>query len=145
MSNPALCELCGKEPAAVYILKKNGDAEREQALCLRCARKQNIPSVRAYWKRQKRRDAAIQMCEQCGELPATVFAVLSKNGKEQEKQALCGFCAREKGIQPVTEKLARMEISDEELRQIHTELLHQAQETQAESFWQKLRNKIKKS
>lgn len=84
------------------------------------------------------------LCVQCGELPATVFAVLSKDGKEQEKQALCGFCAREKGIQPVTEKLARMEISDEELRQIHTELLHQAQGTQAESFRQKLRRIFKK-
>ena len=145
MAELTICELCSKEPAAVFVLKKTGDSERKQALCLQCAEKQKIPAVQDYLKQKKKSEAAVTKCERCGELPAMVFASVSADGEEQEKQALCLFCAKEKGIRAVTEILSNLEVSDEQLRQLHAELLNQPQEQQSENFLQKLRKRFQKS
>ncbi len=145
MAEAKVCEQCGLEHAAVFVLKKQGDSERKQALCLKCAEKQKIPSVREYLKAWKKTDGAIRMCEQCGELPATVFASVSVNSGNPEKQALCAFCARKKGIQQVTDTIDKLALSDEELRRIHMELLNNAQESEPENLRQKLRRIFKKS
>lgn len=143
-SELTVCELCGKAHAAVFVTRKSGGSERRQALCLQCAKKQKIPSVREYMQQQNI-NAASRMCEQCGKLPATVFAAVSAEGKAPEQQALCAFCARAKNLRPVTETLEHMGISDEELRKIHMELLNRQQEQPPEGFWQKLRRRFKQS
>ena len=112
----------------VFVLTKQGDTECEQALCLRCAEARKIPSVLKYIKREKKTNAAVQMCEQCGELPALVFVSAAKDGREQDKQALCGFCAREQKIPQVEEMLAQMDISDAEFRKLHEDIMQQTQE-----------------
>lgn len=144
MAELKLCECCGKETAAVFVMKKAGDSERRQALCLHCAEKRKIPSVGEYVKRLKKTDTAVRMCGQCGEQPATVFVSASKNGGAPEIQALCAFCAREKNNQPVTELLTDMDISDSELRDIHADILNRTPEQKPEGFWQRLRRRIKK-
>ena len=141
MSKPKLCEQCGREPAAVYATAKNGDAKRQQALCLRCAQKQKIPAVTEYLKEQKRSAAEHRMCEQCGEQPATVFVTALKDGEKPGKQSLCAFCAGAQGIQPVTD----LNLSDAELREIHAEILNRMQEQKSGGFRQKLRRIFRKS
>ncbi|MBR3268323.1 MAG: hypothetical protein IKI58_06325 [Oscillospiraceae bacterium] len=145
MAKAALCEQCGIENAAVFVLKKQGGAERKQALCLKCAEKLKIPAVREYMKQCGKTDAAIRMCEQCGELPATVFASVTENGGNPEKQALCAFCARKTGIRQVTDTIDDLALSDEELRRIHTELLNSAQASEPENIRQRLRRIFRKS
>lgn len=142
MAELKLCECCGKETAAVFVTKKTGDSEWRQALCLQCAEDQKIPSVREYVKRQKKPDAALRMCEQCREQPATVFVSVSKNGGAPDKQALCIFCAREKDLQPLTETLANLDVSEEELRESQTALLKQMQEQKSEGILQRLRRRF---
>ena len=109
-----------------------------------CADGRKIPSVREFIRKQKRSAAGYRLCEQCGEQPATVFISAAKNGGTPEKQALCAFCAREKNIQPVTELLTDMDISDSELRDIHADILNRTPEQKPEGFWQRLRRRIKK-
>ena len=79
-----------------------------------------------------------KLCEQCGKEPAMIFISVLKDGGKQK--AICAFCAREQGIQPV----ADLDLSDAELREIHAELLSRMQEQKPEGFWQKLRRRIKK-
>ncbi|MBQ5340190.1 MAG: spore coat protein [Oscillospiraceae bacterium] len=143
MAELKVCECCGKETAAVFITKKTGDSERRQALCLQCAGKQKIPTVREYVKRQKKPDAAVRICEQCREQPATVFVSVSKDGEAPEQQAFCAFCARERNLPQVAETMASMEMSDEELRQIHADILNQAQMQKPKGILQKLRQIFK--
>lgn len=138
MSGAKLCEQCGKEPATVYVTTKLGDAKRQQALCLWCAEGRKIPSVREFIREQKKSTAGYRLCEQCGEQPAMIFISVLKDGGKQK--AICAFCAREQGIQPV----ADLDLSDAELREIHAELLSRMQEQKPEGFWQKLRRRIKK-
>lgn len=126
MAEMTLCEQCGKEPATVFVLAKQGDSERRQALCLRCAEKRKIPSVKEYIRQNK--TAGFQMCEKCGELPALVTVSAAKDGAEPEKQSLCGFCARAQGIPQVEEMLAQMQMSDDELRKLHEDCMQQTQE-----------------
>ncbi len=145
MAELKVCECCGKETAAVFITKKTGDSEQRQALCLQCAGKQKIPTVREYVKRQKKPDAAVRICEQCRERPATVFVSVSKDGEAPEQQAFCAFCAREQGIQPLKETLENLDISDEELREIHTDILNRTQAQQPEGILQRLRRRFRKS
>ena len=135
MPDMTLCEQCGKEQAAVFVSRKNGDAETKQALCLQCAEKRKIPSVKEFIRQNK--SAEFRMCEQCGELPAMIFVSTAKDGKAQEKQALCGFCAREQHIPQVEETLAQMDIPEEELRRLHEELMQQPQKPKG--ILQKLR------
>ena len=134
------CEQCGREPAAVFVTAKTGDAKRQQALCLRCAQKQKIPSVREFRKEQERITAEHRMCEQCGEQPATVFVTALTDGEKQEKQSLCVFCARARGIQPA----ADLDLSDAELREIHAEILNRMQEQKSGGFRQRLRRIFRK-
>lgn len=79
-----------------------------------------------------------KLCEQCGKEPAMIFISVLKDGGK--RKAICAFCAREQGIQPV----ADLALSDAELREIHAELLSRMQEQKPEGFWQKLRRRIKK-
>ncbi|MBR5362351.1 MAG: spore coat protein [Oscillospiraceae bacterium] len=143
MTEMMLCEQCGKETASVFISVQQGESKREQALCLRCAKKSRITSVREYIKAQKHTDTALRMCEQCGELPATVFAAVTANGKKQKQEAFCAFCARERNLPQVAETMASMEMSDEELRQIHADILNQAQMQKPKGILQKLRQIFK--
>ena len=136
-----LCEQCGREPAAVFVTAKTGDAKRQQALCLRCAQDKKIPSVAEYLKEQKRITAEQRMCEQCGEQPATVFVTALKGGEKQRQQPLCAFCAKAQGIQPVTD----MDLSDAELREIHAELLNRMQVQKSSGLRQKLRRIFRKN
>ncbi len=138
VSGAKLCEQCSKEPAAVYVTVKSGDTVRQQALCLWCAEGRKIPSVREFIRAQKKSAAELRMCEQCGEQPATVFISVLKDGGKQK--AICAFCARAQGIQPV----ADLDLSDAELREIHAELLSRMQAQKSESFFEKLRRRIKK-
>ena len=133
MAEPKLCEQCGKEPATVYVTSKAGDAERRQALCLWCADGRKIPSVREFIREQKRSAAGYRLCERCGKEPAMIFISVLKDGGKQK--AICAFCAREQGIQPV---------ADLELREIHADILNRMQEQKPEGFWRKLRRRIKK-
>lgn len=139
-SELTVCELCGKAHAAVFVTRKSGGSERRQALCLQCAEKQKIPSVREYMQQQNI-NAASRMCEQCGEQPATVFVTALKDGENRKKHSLCVFCARAQGIQPA----ADLDLSDAELREIHAEILNGMQEQPPKGFWQKLRRRFKQS
>ena len=141
MAEQTICEQCGKETASVFVSRKNGDTETKQALCLQCAEKRKIPSVKEYIRRNKA--AGCRMCERCGELPATVFAAVTADGRKQKQEAFCAFCARERGLPQFAETMANMEMSDEAIRQIHADILNRAQKP--EGFRQKLRRIFKKS
>lgn len=141
MAELTVCGVCGKEAASVFVLVKRGDSAREETLCLRCAEKRKVPSVKEYVRRQKKARSAVQMCEKCGELPALVAVSTAQDGTEQEKRAFCGFCARELKIPQVEEMLAQMEISDEEFRQLHEKLLRETQAPQG--ILQRLKTMLK--
>ncbi|MBQ6042346.1 MAG: hypothetical protein IJL32_16420 [Oscillospiraceae bacterium] len=121
MSDFTLCEQCGKEPAAVFLGTKDGDAKKRRSLCLNCAKESGIPEVQEYLRRKNAQQIGSQKCVQCGKLPAVVF-VSKYSGGEAEREGLCLFCAREQKIPQVTEYLARMNVSDDELRKLHEDL-----------------------
>jgi protein-arginine kinase activator protein McsA len=145
MAELTVCEQCGKEKAAVFVMKKTGGSERKQALCLRCAEKQNVTSVKDYVKHQKQILKTCPLCEACGELPAMIFVSARTDCEKPDKKAFCAFCARERKLPGVAEMLEQMGMSDEELRQFHEDFRNGARMPEPESFRQKLRRIFKKS
>ena len=145
MAELTICEACGKEPAAVFVLKKSGDSEQRQSLCLRCAGKQNVTSVKDFVKHQKKILTAPPLCGQCGELPAMIFASGRTDFGKPDNEALCVFCARERKLPGVAEMLEQTGMTDAELRQLHENLRSAAPDPEPEGILQKLRRIFKKS
>ena len=145
MAELTVCEQCGREPAAVFVRRKNGDSEQKLALCLKCAEKQNVTSVKDYVKHQKRIMEERRLCEQCGRLPAMIFASARTDGGKPDKEALCAFCARERKLPGVAEMLEQMGMTDEELRQFHEDYIDGTLMPEPQGFLQKLRRIFKKS
>lgn len=121
MAELKLCDQCSKEPAAVFLGTKDGDAEKQRALCLNCAKKSDIPEVKEYLKRKTVNRIGAQKCAQCGELPAVIFVSKFSSG-EAKREGLCLFCAREQKIPQVEELLTRMNLTDDQLRKLHENL-----------------------
>ena len=144
MAELTVCELCGKEPAAVFVMKKTGETEQRQALCLKCAEKQNVTSVKDYVKHQKRILSERPLCGQCGRLSAMIFAAARTDGGKPDKEALCVFCARERKLPGVAEMLEQMGMTDEELRQFHEDYANGTLMPEPQGFVQKLRRIFKK-
>ena len=145
MADLTVCEVCGRETAAVFVLRKNGDSEQRQALCLRCAEKQNVSSVKEFVKSRKQLLAERIPCEQCGGRPAMIFASAAADGGKPDREALCVFCARERKLPGVAELLEQMGMTDEELRQLHEDFSSGAPYPEPAGFLQKLRRIFKKS
>ena len=116
-----MCEQCGKEPAAVFLDTKDGDAKKQQSLCLNCAKESGIPEVKEYLRQKTAHQIGAQKCARCGELPAVVFVSKYSSG-EAKREGLCLFCAREQKIPQVEDFLVRMNISDDQLRKLHEDL-----------------------
>ena len=73
MAELKLCEQCGKEPAAVFLGAKDGDAKKQRSLCLNCAKESGIPEAEEFLSQKTVQRIGSQKCVQCGELPAVVF------------------------------------------------------------------------
>ena len=121
MAELVQCEICGKEPATVFLSEKESGAGNRRSLCLNCAKQQDIPQVQEYLRQKKAPAAGQQMCVQCGELPALVYVSRSSDG-ETRREGFCVFCARAQKIPQIEEALAGLELSDDELRRLHEDL-----------------------
>ncbi|MBQ0110525.1 MAG: ATP-dependent Clp protease ATP-binding subunit [Oscillospiraceae bacterium] len=62
----------------------------------------------------------ITMCSKCGKRPAVVFIA---DGSGNQTKGLCLVCAKEIGIKPVDDLLAKMNISDDDLAGISDQMM----------------------
>ena len=78
----------------------------------------------------------MMICARCKQRPAVVF-VTRTDGKESKNEGFCLTCAKELGIQPVTDMLKKFGISDEDMEQMEqqmTDMLAEAGADEEEGF-----------
>ena len=63
----------------------------------------------------------MMICARCKQRPAVVF-VTRTDGKESKNEGFCLTCAKELGIQPVTDMLKKFGISDEDMEQMEQQM-----------------------
>ena len=144
MADLKKCEQCGIADAAVFFSVKKDGAARQEALCMDCAKKRNIPQVQDYLKDRKRQQDVVPVCSACGNLPGMVFISRKTDGGEQ-KEALCVFCARERKIPQICDLLERMNLSDAELLKLHDAVTGKAQDQKSAALAEKFRRIFQKS